>query len=206
MRSPEPGSIPGCFFSPLRSQSGVTLVLVLVMMMILGLSAGIAGSSWTSLVRRAREADLLWKGSQIRKAIGSYYSSSHGQGAPNIYPSELEFLVKDPRFLETRRHLRRLYVDPMTGEDWVLIKDQGGRIKGVRSSFSGEPFKQAHFSEENKDFEGRTNYTEWEFVFVPKEPKNKPKTAPKGGTPPAGETAPGTPEAPGAGPAAEEGG
>ncbi len=56
---------------PLKGESGVTLVLVLVLMTILGLSAGIAGSTWSSLTRRAREADLLWKGGQIRAAIGS---------------------------------------------------------------------------------------------------------------------------------------
>ncbi|MCF6178171.1 MAG: type II secretion system GspH family protein [Geopsychrobacter sp.] len=155
----------------LKSESGISLVLVLVVMTIVGLSAGLAGSSWSSLVRRAREADLLWKGDQIRRAIGSYYLSSHGQGASRIFPSKLDYLLKDPRFLETRRHLRRLYPDPMTGQDWELIKDKGGRIKGVRSSLAEEPFKQGNFSEENKDFEGRGLYSEWEFVYIPQKKK-----------------------------------
>ena len=181
MIKPEPVRFLSSAGNILRSQSGISLVLVLVLMTILGLSAGIAGSSWSSIVRRAREADLLWKGGQIRKAIGSYYNDSHAQGAAKIYPSKLEYLIKDPRFLETRRHLRRLYADPMTGEDWVLIKDQGGRIKGVRSSLTEEPFKQGHFSEENKDFEGRALYSEWEFVYVPKAPTggNQPQTNPQ---------------------------
>ncbi len=152
----------------LNNESGVTLVLVLVMMAILGLSAGIAGSTWRSLTQRAREADLLWKGGQIRKAIGSYYQTSHGEAAAKIYPSKFEYLLKDPRFLQTKRHLRRPYLDPMTGSDWVLIKDPGGRIKGVRSSFEKEPFKQGNFSVENEAFEGRGLYTEWEFIFLPK--------------------------------------
>ncbi|WP_020674944.1 type II secretion system protein [Geopsychrobacter electrodiphilus] len=151
----------------LRGERGVSLVLVLVLMAILGLSAGIAGSTWSSLTRRAREADLLWKGGQIRTALGSYYASTHAEGTPNIFPSKLEYLLKDPRFLETKRHLRQLYPDPMTGKDWVLIKDEGGRIKGVRSSLAEEPFKQGNFSEENKSFEGRGLYSEWEFVYIP---------------------------------------
>lgn len=178
----------------LRSDSGVTLVLVLVMMTIIGLSLGIAGMSWSSLTRRAKEADLLWKGGQIRKAIGSYYRSAHGQGAPNIFPSKLDYLLKDPRFLETRRHLRRLYSDPMTGKDWVLIKDQGGRIKGVRSSADKEPFKLGNFSVDNQDFEGRTSYSEWEFVYVPKAKGPASGQTPAGGAQPAGEGA--TPETP----------
>ncbi len=153
---------------PLKSESGVSLVMVLVLMTILSLSMGIAGATWSSMTRQAREVDLLWKGGQIRKAIGSYYRSSHGQGATNIYPSKLEYLLKDPRFLQTERHLRRPYPDPMTGMDWELIKDPAGRIKGVRSSCKEEPFKQSGFSEENKDFEGRGLYSEWEFVYTPK--------------------------------------
>lgn len=151
----------------LADQTGISLLMVLVMLSILGLSVAMAGNSWTNLSRRAREADLLWKGTQIRAAIGSYYSKSHGQGAGKIFPSQLDYLLKDPRFLQTTRHLRRLYADPMTGGDWELIKDPTGRIKGVRSTLAEEPFKQSGFSEENRDFEGRTLYTEWEFAYQP---------------------------------------
>ncbi len=168
MKKAEPVMSVGFWGQILKKESGFSLVLVLVVMTILGLSAGIAGSTWSTITRRAREADLLWKGAQIRKAIGSYYRASHGQGAPNIFPSRLEYLLKDPRFLQTRRHLRRLYPDPMTGEDWVLIKDPGGRIKGVHSSLQKTPFKQGNFSVDNQDFEGRESYSEWEFVYVPK--------------------------------------
>jgi type II secretory pathway pseudopilin PulG len=154
----------------LANQAGMSLLMVLMMLSVLGLSAAMAGNSWTNLSRRAREADLLWKGNQIRAAIGSYYSKSHGQGAAKIYPSQLDYLLKDPRFLQTTRHLRRLFADPMTGGDWALIKDPAGRIKGVRSTLAEEPFKQSGFSEENRDFEGRTLYTEWEFVYQPAAP------------------------------------
>lgn len=202
MSQAEPATSVYALRNPLKNEAGLTLVLVLVAMLILGLSAGIAGSTISSLTRRAREADLLWKGEQIRKAIGEYYQIKHGQGAAMIYPSKLEYLLKDPRFLEPRRYLRRLYPDPMTGKDWVLIKDQGGRIKGVHSSLEEEPFKQSNFSDENKNFEGRELYTEWEFVYVPKQvktttpegQKEQPQNtqpqktpAPSGHTPPAGE-------------------
>lgn len=175
----------------LQNESGVTLILVLVMMTILGMSAGVAGMSWSNMTRREREADLLWKGGQIRAAIGSYYNTSHGQGAaPKSYPTKLENLLKDPRSLETRRHLRRPYVDPMTGKDWVLIKDAGGRIKGVRSSLEKEPFKQGNFSTANKEFEGRGFYSEWEFVYVPETPKPGAQKTPVGGAKPPAEATP----------------
>jgi hypothetical protein len=55
--------------------------------------------------------------------------------------------------------------------DWELIKDPGGRIKGVRSTFKEEPFKQGNFSAENEEFAGRGLYAEWEFVYTPKKTK-----------------------------------
>lgn len=146
------------------NQRGVALMGVLVAVVILGLMSSIAGSSWTTIMQRAREQELLWRGNQYRQAIESYYTMAHG-GTQSMLPSDLESLTKDPRSVATLRHLRKLFSDPMTGEDWVLVKDPGGRIKGVRSSSPLEPFKQDGFAEENKDFVGKTMYNEWLFVF-----------------------------------------
>lgn len=146
------------------NQRGVILMGVLVAVVVLGLMAGIAGSSWKTIVQRAKEQELLWRGGQYRSAIESYYQSAAG-GAPAALPMDLESLVKDPRSLEVKRHLRKLFPDPMTGGDWELVKDPAGRILGVRSSSMLEPFKKDDFSEENKDFAGKTTYREWEFVF-----------------------------------------
>lgn len=150
---------------PLSNRRGVALLAVLVAATLFGLVAGIAGSTWQTVRQQAREADLLWKGGQIRKAIKNYYALSHGQGTQKVYPSSLESLVRDPRFIETRRHLRRLYRDPMTGADWVLIKGPDGRIKGVRSSSRLTPFKQDGFSAENGALAGKQSYQEWLFVY-----------------------------------------
>ncbi len=150
----------------LDNQRGTILLMVLVSITLLGLMAGIAGSSWQTIMQRANEVDLLWKGNQIRRAIGKYYNTFHAQSAaPKAFPSELDFLIRDPRFLETRRYLRRLYPDPMTGEDWVIIKDPAGRVMGVRSSSDKMPFKQDGFDEVNKDFADQEKYSGWQFVY-----------------------------------------
>ena len=160
------------------NQRGTILLMVLVSITLLGLMAGIAGSSWQTIMQRAKEVDLLWKGNRIRQAIGSYYNTSHAQGAaPKSFPSELDFLIKDPRFLETRRYLRRLYPDPMTGEDWVTIKDPAGRVMGVRSSSDKVPFKQDDFDEVNKNFADQEKYSDWQFVYRPKK-KSLSKSTP----------------------------
>lgn len=148
----------------LVDQNGVILIGVLVAVTVLGLMSMIAGSSWTTIMKRAKEQELLWRGNQYRQAIESYYKMAHG-GTQAQLPSSLENLVKDPRSVGTVRHLRKLFPDPITGQDWVLIKGPAGRIKGVRSSSTLEPLKMDNFSEENKDFAGKLTYSEWQFVF-----------------------------------------
>jgi type II secretory pathway pseudopilin PulG len=164
----------------LENQRGIALLVVLVAVVILGLAAAVTGSSWMTLVQQSKEAELFWRGDQIRRAIESYYTFSTS-GARNQLPSKLEDLVKDPRSLQTERHLRRVYLDPMTGEDWVLIKDPGGHITGVRSASLLEPFRKDGFPEGYESFVARSKYSEWEFVYVPK--VAKVPTAPKPGIP-----------------------
>ena len=161
----------------MNNQRGVTLIFVLVAVTLLGLMAGIAGSSWQTIVQRAKEQELLWRGGQIRKAIGSYYKTAHG-GAKSGYPASFEQLLKDPRFLSTKRHLRRHYLDPITGDDWELIKAPNGRIKGVRSRSDKEPFKKDNFRIENEKLVGKTKYAEWEFIYLPKKKNAAPPTPP----------------------------
>jgi len=152
----------------LNNQRGIGLMVVLLMIVILGLAAGIAGSAWKTIMQRAREEELLFRGDQYRRAIESYFNAQHG-GQRGLLPSTLDDLVKDPRFPGTKRHLRRLFKDPMTGEDFEIIKDQqaAGRIKGVRSTSTEEPFKQDGFPKEYEKFAGASSYKSWEFVYEP---------------------------------------
>ena len=154
----------------LNNQRGAILLMVLVSITLLGLMAGIAGSSWQTIVQRAKEADLLWKGNQIRRAIESYYTASNAQATvPGAFPLELEYLILDPRFLEVRRHLRKIYMDPMTGKEWDIIKGPNGQVIGVKSSSHKVPFKQDGFSEANQSFRGQQSYKEWKFIYQPRQ-------------------------------------
>ncbi len=138
---------------------------VLVLVVITGLAAGMAGQSLGALMQREREAELLWRGLQYRQAIARYYGVKHG--AQQMFPPKLEDLLRDPRFPGMVRHVRRLYPDPMTGADWELVKDPAERIIGVRSTSDLEPFQKAGFPRGLEDLEGKNAYREWEFVFVP---------------------------------------
>ncbi len=165
-----------CWKSSASTQRGAALLLLLVVVVVLGLAASLAGQSWRSTMQQVREAELLWRGQQYQQAIASYYSVKHGP--QQMYPAKLEHLVRDPRFPGVVRHLRKLYLDPMTGEDWVLIKDPAERVIGVHSSSELEPFRKDGFPKSLEELKEKTSYSEWEFVFVaPKAQANKKPTA-----------------------------
>lgn len=161
------------------AQRGAVLLTLLVLVTVLGLAAGLAGNSWRSTMQQARETELLWRGQQYQQAIASYYAVKHG--SQQMYPAELKHLLRDPRFPGVVRHLRKLYPDPMTGEDWELVRDPAERIIGVRSSSELTPFKQDGFPKKLEGLQGKGAYREWEFVFTPPPEQKaavKPKAAP----------------------------
>jgi type II secretory pathway pseudopilin PulG len=145
-----------------QNQRGVALMAVLVMVVIMGLGVGIVGTSWKTKVQRSKEQELLWCGDQYYKAIASYC-----KGPGGAFPRSLDVLERDPRFLQPARHIRRLFKDPITGKDFVLIKDALGAIIGVRSSSALEPFKKDGFPYEYAHFAKRKRYSEWAFIFKP---------------------------------------
>jgi len=158
------------------AQRGAVLLTMLVLVSVMGLAAGLAGNSWRSTMQQAREAELLWSGQQYQQAIASYYAVKHGP--QQMYPAELKHLLRDPRFPGVVRHLRKLYPDPMTGEDWELVRDPAERIIGVRSSSELTPFKQDGFPKKLASLQGKGAYREWEFVFAPP-PAQKAAVTPK---------------------------
>ncbi|WP_305044281.1 hypothetical protein [Geoalkalibacter sp.] len=173
-------SIKSC---PLGNQRGAMLLVVLVAVVILGIGSAMTGVSWTAASQRVKEQELLWVGQQYYKAIESFYHTdfagrgreSFGSGdarqqqrrAPGLLPNSIEELLRDPRAAQIVRHLRKPYKDPMTGEDFVLIKDPGGRIRGVRSSSTLTPFKTENFPPGLEKLAGADSYAKWEFAFEP---------------------------------------
>lgn len=160
---------------------GFTYMALMVAVIVIGLAVASTGKVWSTVVKRDREAELLFRGVEIKRAIGSYYRLSPGV---SVFPKSLDDLVKDPRQPSIVRHLRKLYTDPMTGKaDWVLIKDKGGGVLGVRSSSEARPLKKGGFPAALSGLEGKGSYSEWRFVFEPKkdgEPKKAAKDTKEG--------------------------
>ena len=166
----------------MRRQAGVAYIGLLLIIALIGIVAGTAADVYQQTRQRSREKELLWIGDQYRKAIASYISAS--QGGAQTYPKKLEELLLDARFPGVRRHLRRIYPDPMTGKaDWELIMAPEGGIAGVKSRSTLAPIKQAGFRPQDMHLEGKNSYNEWEFTVIP---SNEGKAPPGGAPPPQG--------------------
>jgi type II secretory pathway pseudopilin PulG len=91
---------------------------LLMLLALLGTALAEAGVVWRTLAQREREAELRFRGEQIREAIGRYRAAT----AQREWPPSLEALLEDRRGGAVRHHLRRLWADPFTGAaDWVLL-------------------------------------------------------------------------------------
>lgn len=151
----------------MSGERGFTYIFVLIILIFLGVGLASVGKIWSTIAQREKEEELLFRGDQIVKGLESYYKSSHGGG--NFLPRKLEDLIKDNRFLTVKRHLRKLYKDPMTKDgEWEIIRDEQGRIKGEKSKSEKEPLKKKNFPLQYKHIEDKMRYKDWEFVFVNK--------------------------------------
>lgn len=142
-------------------QRGFTYIGLLVAVVIIGLMLSVVGRVWTTTAQHERETQLLFVGHAYRMAISSYVSMGHQ------YPLSLQDLVTDERFPVPKHHLRRLYIDPMTGQaDWSLIMAPDGRgIMGVASNSQRAPIKQDGFDTIDETFKGADCYCQWKFVY-----------------------------------------
>lgn len=158
---------------------GFTYVTLLFLIVVIGIALSVTGEVWSTTSKRELEEELIFRGDEIRKAIGRFYVE--GPGGAKQFPRELKALIKDPRFQATKRYLRKIYEDPVTGKaDWHLIKEKDGTIIGVKSSSNKEPIKKANFPSWLSGLGGKAKYSDWEFVYSPeKKTPAPPQAAPQ---------------------------
>jgi type II secretory pathway pseudopilin PulG len=176
-------------YDPLKSSSGFTYIAALMLVVIMGIMLGVAAQSWTMIMKREREAELLFRGKQIVEAIAQWQNPTGAAGVtrPSRSLNDLKDLLMDPGSVAKKRYLRKdpntSYNDPITGKEWEVIRDNArGGIIGVASKSEEKPLKQKNFLEmfypldpqrDNylitmfKGFEGKRKYKDWQFVYLP---------------------------------------
>ena len=110
---------------------GFTYLGLLALLAIQGAALAALGRHVSTAVQRDKEAELRFRGQQIRVAINSYLQAKQ----PAQYPARLDDLLVDERLQPPRHHLRQVYNDPFTGKpDWEELRDATGTgLLGVRS-------------------------------------------------------------------------
>lgn len=148
-----------------RRQHGFAYLVLLLAIALLGLAASASLSLGAAMARRDAERQLLAIGLEFQQALRSYADMSV-PGAPpgGRGPRTLEDLLKDPRVPGTRRHLRQLYPDPLSGRtEWGLVRDAQGYVVGVHSLATGKPLQRTGFEPLLANLEEAEDYRQWIF-------------------------------------------
>lgn len=101
------------------AQQGFVYLWALYTVALAGIAMAAAAHVWQAKSLREKEAELMFIGEQFRLAIRSYQSTGTKQ-----FPKTLEDLVEDKRTPNVVRHLRKIYVDPMTNTtEWGIVEE-----------------------------------------------------------------------------------
>ncbi|MES2075078.1 MAG: type II secretion system protein [Pseudomonadota bacterium] len=151
-----------------RRQGGFTYLSLIILVAVIGLVAASTLKMGALLQRARAEQELLNIGAEFSDALQSYANATPAGQPPQ--PPSLKELLKDPRFPGVRRHLRKLFVDPMTGSaEWgvVYLADKVGVI-AVYSLSDAKAIKLSNFPSRYQVFEGKTLVSDWKFTMTGK--------------------------------------
>jgi type II secretory pathway pseudopilin PulG len=143
-----------------QRQRGLTYLMLLWWIAIGGVMLMALARTWSLDSRREKEAELVFRGEQIRQAIEAYARVPVAQEASRL-PMRLSDLLTDRRSGQVVRHLRRLWPDPVMAEAWGFVQAEDGGILGVYSRSAAAPLRAPT---------GVTHYSEWRFEAALNEP------------------------------------
>jgi type II secretory pathway pseudopilin PulG len=144
---------------------GFTYLGMLMLVAISGVAMAGVGIIWHHDAQREREIELIFVGNQFQSAIISYYEKT--PSGIKQFPAKLEDLVIDTRYPSVKRHLRKIYLDPMTqSQNWGLVLRQG-RITAIYSLSEATPIKKNGFPNIFDRFSEARTYQDWKFGYAP---------------------------------------
>jgi len=158
------------------------MAALLVGLGVMSVMLTVAMPVWTQVARREKEAELVFRGEQYKRALGLFQR----RNGPGVTPPSVDVLVEG-------RFLRKEFKDPITGDDFLLLR-QGAAVetagggppngRGVQAGRGGTPGRPTGSSspgfasggivgvaststeESLRIYNGRTRYNEWDFTFV----------------------------------------
>jgi type II secretory pathway pseudopilin PulG len=97
---------------PRRRDAGYAMLTLLLAMALVAIFAGALVSSITFDIKRDREEEMIHRGVQYSRAIRAYYKKF------GRYPTKID----DLESANNLRFLRKRYKDPLTGQDFKLLR------------------------------------------------------------------------------------
>jgi type II secretory pathway pseudopilin PulG len=168
-----------------QGNRGYAMAALLVGMSVMAVLMGALLPVWTTMAKREKEAELVFRGNQYARAIGLFQRKF-----ANTPPPTIDILVE-------QRFLRKKYKDPITNDDFQPLYANQAMMPGGpqgapgtqgtqgTQTAPGRPLIQPGFgatgataaggiigvTSKSKDtslrvFNGRTRYNEWAFVHV----------------------------------------
>lgn len=147
-------------------QRGFTYLSLMITLSVMGLVAAASLKMGTLFQRAAQEEELLEIGAQFSEALRSYAAATP-PGQPQ-QPPTLQDLLRDPRFPNVRRHLRKIFVDPVSGKaEWgvVYLGDKVG-VVAVHSLSDRKPLKVGNFDLRFAGMENKERISDWKFMMA----------------------------------------
>jgi type II secretory pathway pseudopilin PulG len=142
------------------NDTGFVMVALLVSMAVTAVWMGAALPAWRRQVQREKEAELIFRGEAIARAV-YLYRQKNGQALP---PS-LDVLV-------SQRFLRQKYLDPITGKDFLPVAGAsagttGGRAAGAGGLQGGIVGVRSTSNETSiRIYNNQQTYSQWAFDFT----------------------------------------
>lgn len=142
-----------------RSQRGFALLVAVGIVALVAVGLYRASSIFVVQKQRDQEQLLLRVGHLYAQALQHYRNAAPGSHQP--YPTDLQQLTRDTRFVGVARHLRDLYPDPMQpAVPWGLVRNTAGGIIGVYSTSSLRPYLQTAQAPTAQ----AQHYSDWKFL------------------------------------------
>ena len=138
---------------------GFVMVALLVAMAVTAVWMGAALPAWRQQVQREKEAELVFRGEAIARAIYLYRQKNNQSLPPN-----LDTLV-------SQRFLRKKYLDPITGKDFLPVAGATagpGRGGGTPGALQGGVVGVRSTSNDTsiRIYNNQQTYSQWAFDFT----------------------------------------
>lgn len=143
----------------MRRSAGFTYLALLWWVAISSMMLAALAQQWGIESRRQREMELVFRGEQIKAALVSFQRNTP-DGQIGL-PARLDDLLEDRRGPVIKRHLRKLWKDPITGGPWGVIS-HAGFVVGVYSTSARAPLRAP------ADVK---TYEDWRFEIAPPPPR-----------------------------------